>query len=136
LTAIRRAYSWPDSFYTLRNPNPQYFNLSDYLYTSPYPPDQITLYWQIKTSNEWGTTWGPVWWFITAPVGYVPPLTPFPPSCCSVVENDSFWQPGVWSGDDYTDPYWGSGYVATGGGRWGRQLVVAGDNSVYYEAVM
>ena len=63
-------------------------------------------------------------------------LTPFPPSCCSVVENDYFWQPGVWSGDDYTDPYWGSEYVATGGGRWGRQLVVAGDNSVYYEAVM
>jgi len=63
-------------------------------------------------------------------------IIPFPPSCCSVVENDYFWQPGVWSGDDYTDPYWGSEYVATGGGRWGRQLVVAGDNSVYYEAVM
>jgi len=70
---------------------------------------------------------------VPVPPGTPDDLTPFPPSCCSVVENDSFWQPGVWSGDDYTDPYWGSGYVATGGGRWGRNLVVAGHGLVYYE---
>jgi len=70
---------------------------------------------------------------IPVPPGTPDDLTPFPPSCCSDTENDYFWQPGVWSGDDYTDPYWGSGYVATGGGRWGRNLVVAGNGKVYYE---
>jgi len=70
---------------------------------------------------------------VPVPPGTPDDLTPFPPSCCSNTENDYYWQPGVWNGDVYTDPSWGSGYVATGGGRWGRNLVVAGHGLVYYE---
>jgi len=126
---------WPGTSYTLRTNNTdRYEGFNDYDQIDPYY--NTTVYWRTDAYSEWGYAIGDVFSFTIAAEGYVAPpdpLEPFPPSCCSVVENDSFWQPGVWSGDVYTDPYWGSGYVATGGGRWGRQLVVAGDNSVYYE---
>ena len=100
----------------------------NYLYT-----DAIGT-WSLDTGkNTWLSIYGTV--SVSIPPGTPDDITPFPPDCCSSTENDLFWQPGVWSGDVYTDPYWGSGYVATGGGRWGRQLVVAGDNSVWYEAL-
>jgi len=138
LTAIRRAYSWTDDEYELRNPNPQYFNLNDYNYVLPYPTSPVKIYWQIKTTNEWGTTWGDVWSFTTAKEGYVPPpdaLPDFPPSRPDDYNPDLPWLPGEWNGT-YIPPEWGepTDYVATGGGRWGRNLVVAGNKKIYYEA--
>jgi len=50
---------------------------------------------------------------------------------------DDFWIPGEWNDDVYTPPNWGpptnERYFATGGGRWGQQLVAVGHGLVYYE---
>jgi hypothetical protein len=40
---------------------------------------------------------------------------------------DLFWQPGTWE--------WSSDFVTTGGGRWGQQLFVLGNDQLYYEAL-
>ena len=50
---------------------------------------------------------------------------------------DDFWIPGEWDGDTYTPPEWAGPtpgrYFATGGGRWGQQLVAVGHGLIYYE---
>ena len=126
-----------DTSYTLATVN-EWYGRNDFDLFDPY---NGTHTWRVYSYNQWlDYANGDLYiasdeWSFTIDPSYVPPITPFPPDCCSNTENDYFWQPGVWSGDVYTDPYWGSGYVATGGGRWGRQLVVAGDNSVWYEAL-
>ena len=61
-------------------------------------------------------------------------LTIFPPSRPDDYNPDDIWQPGDWTDPDtYVPGDWGSGYVATGGGRWGQNLVVAGNQKIYYE---
>lgn len=61
-------------------------------------------------------------------------LTPFPPDRPDAYDPDLIWQPGEWTDPDtYVPGDWGSGYVATGGGRWGQNLVVAGNQKIYYE---
>ena len=69
----------------------------------------------------------------------------FPPSRPVYYDPDDYWIPGKWDGDTYTPPEWkdtpydwGGGstplrYFATGGGRWGIQLVAVGHGLVYYE---
>jgi hypothetical protein len=64
-------------------------------------------------------------------------LPAYPPDRPDDYAPDSFWIPDEWDGDTYTPPEWSSDpipgrYFATGGGRWGQQLVVAGNNLVYY----
>jgi len=49
---------------------------------------------------------------------------------------DLVWVPGEWDGDEYTPPHWDEipgNYVAAGGGRFNQNLVVAGNNKIYYE---
>ena len=49
---------------------------------------------------------------------------------------DKIWTP---TGTPYEQPTFedpGADRQNVGGGRWGQVLVVAGDNSVYYEALM
>lgn len=72
-------------------------------------------------------------------------LSDFPPGRPVGYNPDDFWIPGKWDGDIYTPPEWkdtpyewGGGstplrYFATGGGRWGIQLVAVGHGLVYYE---
>jgi len=61
-------------------------------------------------------------------------LPEFPASRPDDYEPDSIWTP---SDEPYTQPDWQdpgfSNYQAAGGGRWGQQLVVAGNGRVYYE---
>jgi len=63
-------------------------------------------------------------------------LITFPPTRPDAYDPDLSWLPGDWTDDVYTSPKWGtsSDYVATGGGRWGQNLVVAGNKKIYYEA--
>lgn len=72
---------------------------------------------------------------IVVPVPTPDDLISFPPSeRPDDYDPDLFWQPGEWTDPNtYVSPSWGTGYVATGGGRWGQNLVVAGNNKVYYE---
>jgi len=137
LTNIRRAYSWTDDEYLLRNRNPQYFNLNDYNYVLPYPTSAVTIYWQIKTTNEWGTTWGAVWSFLYDPDYVAPPpdLPTFPPDRPDDYDPDLIWTPPTSPipGNPNTWEEPGLPYQTTGGGRWGRNLVVAGHGLVYYE---
>ncbi|MHC4625066.1 MAG: hypothetical protein ACYS4W_14325 [Planctomycetota bacterium] len=62
-------------------------------------------------------------------------LIAFPPSRPDGYDPDLIWTPGEWTDPStYVDPGWGTTYVATGGGRWGQNLVAAGNNLIYYEA--
>lgn len=73
----------------------------------------------------------------------VPPSAPpddlpdFPADRPDGYTPDDFWIPGKWDGDTYTPPEWGpptnGRYFATGGGRWGLQLVAVGHGLIYYE---
>lgn len=74
---------------------------------------------------------------------YVPPSpTPpaFPPTRPGGYAPDDFWIPGEWNGGTYTPPEWGQPtdgrYFATGGGRWGIQLVAVGNGKIYYEELV
>lgn len=61
-------------------------------------------------------------------------LISFPPSRPDAYDPDLIWQPGEWTGPTtYVPGDWGAGYVATGGGRWGQNLVVCGNKKIYYE---
>lgn len=64
-------------------------------------------------------------------------LPSFPPARPDIYTPDDFWIPGDWDGDTYTPPEWAGPtpgrYFATGGGRWGQQLVAVGHGKVYYE---
>ena len=66
-----------------------------------------------------------------------PYLPDLPADRPDAYDPDQFWLPGEWVGDVYTDPKWGepgdSKYFATGGGRWGQQLVAVGHSAVYFE---
>jgi hypothetical protein len=61
------------------------------------------------------------------------PAVGFPTSRPSGYNPNFHWQPGVWAGGVYTGSFWDTSYVATGGGRWGQQLVVAGNKQIWYE---
>jgi len=63
-------------------------------------------------------------------------LPDFVPSRPDDYDPDLPWLPDEWDGDTYTPSDWGDStdYVATGGGRWGQNLVVAGNKKIYYEA--
>jgi hypothetical protein len=68
----------------------------------------------------------------------IPFLPEFPIDRPDDYAPDTFWIPGEWDGPDYTDPEWSADpiptrYFATGGGRWGQQLVAVGQSRVYYE---
>jgi len=54
-----------------------------------------------------------------------PDMPTWPATRPTDYDPDLAWQPGTW--------VWGSGYVATGGGRWHKQLVALGNQKVYYE---
>ncbi|MCJ7829003.1 MAG: hypothetical protein MUP81_04605 [Dehalococcoidia bacterium] len=72
------------------------------------------------------------------PAGYVPPTVPFPPVRPTPDYPDPVWiVPPPYPVGPYVPPYWGPSeiYKATGGGRWNQQLVVTGDNSVWYEGL-
>ena len=60
-------------------------------------------------------------------------LPTFPAERPVAYDPDDTWQPGEWDGEDYTDGQFASNYQAAGGGRWGQQLVVAGNDRIYYE---
>jgi len=60
----------------------------------------------------------------------------FPPTRPDDYDDDLHWVPGEWDGDEYTPPHWDEipgNYVAAGGGRFNQNLVVAGNNKIYYE---
>ena len=68
--------------------------------------------------------------------GQLPSLATFPSERPDAYDPDFFWQPGEWTDPTtYVPGDWGTSteYVATGGGRWGQNLVVAGNNKIYYE---
>lgn len=68
------------------------------------------------------------------PQPLIPSLATFPSERPYGYDPDLFWQPGEWTGPTtYVSPLWGSGYVATGGGRWGQNLVVCANKKIYYE---
>ncbi|MBE3088318.1 MAG: hypothetical protein IMZ61_13865 [Planctomycetes bacterium] len=94
-----------------------------------------TRYWRIDSIGIGGTTTGDVWVFTTRPVVF--DLPPFPPVRPDDYDPDLPWVPGDWTPGPYTPPDWGDDtiYVAAGGGRWNQQLVVAGHNLIYYEAL-
>jgi len=97
LTDVRRAYNWTDSSYTLRNPNPQNFSLNDYDVVDPFPPDPVKIYWRVKTTNEWGTTWGPIWSFDVALALPEKAITPGPThenTSVTLDQNDITWVDG------------------------------------------
>ena len=61
---------------------------------------------------------------------------PFPPSRPDDYDPDLIWTPDEWDGDTYVPPEWSDPegiYVAAGGGRWCQNLVVAGNQKIYYE---
>ena len=70
---------------------------------------------------------------IEIPEGAPIPLTDFPTDRPNAYDPDLTWQPGSWDGSDYTDDEFASDYQAAGGGRWSQQLVVAGNDRIYYE---
>jgi hypothetical protein len=110
-------------------------------------------YGGVTSSYDGGITWidwtGEAWWdwrdhFFKvggADIGVIippSPLPPFPPDRPDDYDPDLPWKPGDWTPGPYTPPDWGdeSTYVAAGGGRWGRQLVMVRKSLVFYEAVM
>ena len=71
-------------------------------------------------------------------VGEEPPpdLPSFPDTRPDDYDPDLIWTPGDWDGDTYVPPEWSEPegiYVAAGGGRWCQNLVVAGNQKIYYE---
>ena len=63
------------------------------------------------------------------------PLPSFPSGRPIAYDPDLIWVPGEWTDPStYVSPEWGepSRYFATGGGKWGQQLVVVGNGKVYY----
>ena len=54
-------------------------------------------------------------------------LATFPIARPADYDPNLYWQPVTWE--------WGEVPVATGGGRWGQQLVAMGNGKVYYEAL-
>ena len=75
-------------------------------------------------------------WFINP--GDITPLPSFPTTRPDDYDPDLVWVPTGWDDDTYTPPEWDNpdgNYVVAGGGRWGQNLVVCGDNKVYYEAI-
>ena len=127
---------WQTTTYTLRTNNPDiYEGFNDYDQIQPYY--NTIVYWRVDAYSEWGYATGDVWSFAIAAIDYVPPIPPFPSSRPDDYNPDLPWLPGEWNGT-YTPPEWGepTDYVATGGGRWGRQLVVVGKSLVYYESLI
>jgi hypothetical protein len=61
------------------------------------------------------------------PASGVDDLQTFPSTRPDAYDEDAQWQPGTW--------VWGTDYVATGGGRWQRQLVAMGKGQIYYETL-
>ena len=61
------------------------------------------------------------------------PLTTFPTARPGGYEPDLTWQPGYWTGNVYTPPEFAIDFQESGGGRWGQQLVVVGNDRIYYE---
>jgi hypothetical protein len=96
-----------------------------------YRVDDLVLFDRILTTDEIDEIRAFIFVPDTAPSG----LTPFPSARPDDYNPDFFWQPDNWTGDTYVPSDWGPGYVATGGGRWGQQLVVVGKDLVYYEAL-
>jgi len=63
------------------------------------------------------------------------PLQIFPLTRPGAYDPDLIWVPGEWTDPNtYVSPEWGgpSRYFATGGGKWGQQLVAVGNGKVYY----
>lgn len=72
--------------------------------------------------------------FIGGPPEPPDDLITFPPSRPDDYNPDLYWPPGEWTDPDtYVPGDWRSDYVATGGGRWGQNLVVCGNKKIYYE---
>jgi hypothetical protein len=123
--------------------------------------DPRSIYWARKTPDS-GYSGGKIWHFVwrqapDTPVhpgdwedgagegdhyfqirgtGSVPApqiINPFPAERPDDYDPDQTWQPGEWDGNDYTEGEFATDYQAAGGGRWGQQLVVAGNDRVYYE---
>jgi len=64
-------------------------------------------------------------------------LTTFPSSRPVAYDEDKVWTPDNWTGEVYTPSEWSEPdgvYVSSGGGRFHEQLVVAGNQKIYYEA--
>jgi hypothetical protein len=89
--------------------------------------DDLVVFRRILDPTEIDDIW-------TGDFGPEPPgdLDPFPPDRPSGYDPDPRWQPGEWNGG-FTPPRWDTPYVATGGGRWGRQLIGIGRDQIYYE---
>ena len=92
-------------------------------------------------SGDWGGTSN--WAFIMEVFGQLvnslgwPYLPDTPDDRPDAYDPDDFWLPDYWEGGQHFPPQWGqpgdSKYFATGGGRWGQQLVAVGKDRVYYE---
>lgn len=72
--------------------------------------------------------------------GILPPTDPVEPTIPDTrpvdYDDDLYWVPGEWVDDVYTPGHWDEAplsIVAAGGGRWNKNLVVAGHNLIYYE---
>jgi hypothetical protein len=61
------------------------------------------------------------------------PLPTFPASRPGAYDPDEIWQPGEWSGGVWTTGQFAIDYQSASGGRWQQQLVVAGNDRIYYE---
>jgi len=117
------------------------YNTDEFYTRAWYSP--LSLYgrvctWRLIIWNQWGSnTYNYSFsWMVE---GYVAPpddLTTFPATRPDDYDPDLIWTPGEWDGEDYTPSAWDSPegvYVAAGGGRWGQNLVVAGNQKIYYE---
>jgi len=72
-------------------------------------------------------------WGQVVPSDYRQPLPVYPADRPDDYEPDDIWQPGEWQNGEWQNGQFASDYQAAGGGRWGQQLVVAGNDRIYYE---
>jgi len=76
--SITATNGYQTTTYTLSTNNVDVAGQNDFDYTTPWPPDDATLYWKIDSYNEWGATVGDTWSFEPASVLPDKAITPGP----------------------------------------------------------